>query len=331
MSDVVDATDDRAAVVPFDHRDRRVLNLEWEEPAARPPDHAVQRDLDHTAVGDDQHVALVMALVDRLQRSRHACLEERRSLAPGDEVPVRLLLPTRPGLRVPLGDVGRPQSFPLPQVDLAQLRHRGRLRSRCVADELRRLGGSLQVARVEARKPAACQPLTEPGCLAASAVRQRWVELALDPALVVPGRLAMAYKQEAVGGGFGRRRTRLDGRGLLRAREFDLAIYTNFLLIPRSGSGRSQEKAVAVTRHAGRNSPSIATGGRSGRALHRYAYAPKWFRPVDFALLPVRAPLPRTGRRCRRRRRRGQRPQLEQRRVRLRRQSQATRRRERQG
>src|ERR1700674_5397402 len=265
-----------------------------------------------------------MALVDRLQRSRHACLEERRSLAPGDEAPVRLLLPARPGLRVPLGDISCPQSFPLPQVDLAQLRHRGRLRSRCLADELRRLGGSLQVARVEARKPAACQPLTEPGCLAASAVRQRWVELALDPTLVVPGRLAMAYKQEAVGGGFGMQRNRLAGLGLLRARESDLAIYTNFLLIPRSGSGRSQEKAVAVTRHAGRNSPSIATGGRSGRALHRYAYAPKWEWPVDLALLPVRPPLSRYGGRGCGRRRRRPRPQLEQRRVRFRCQGQAT-------
>src|SRR4029077_1349653 len=101
--------------------------------------------------------------------------------------------------------------------------------------------------------------------------------------------------KEAGGGGFGRLRNRRARLWLLRARGFDLAIYTNFLLIPRSGSGRSQEKALAVTRHSGRNSPSIVTGSRSRRALHRYAYAPKWEWPVDVALLPVRPPLPRPG------------------------------------
>ena len=64
------------------------------------------------------------------------------------------------------------------------------------------------------------------------------IELALDAVLLVPGRLAVAHQQQARRRGSEGARLGAAGLGLLRAREFDLDIYTNFL-ISRSGSGRS--------------------------------------------------------------------------------------------
>src|SRR5206468_11853074 len=106
----------------------------------------------------------------------------------------------------------------------------------------------------------------------------------------VPGRLSVPDQEHA-------RRQRLAGDGelrRLRARGSDLDAYTNFLSNP-DRPGRSQEKAVAVARHVGRNPPSLAFGVRSGRAVHRYPYRPQWERAVRFAVLPVRASFSRPG------------------------------------
>jgi hypothetical protein len=131
-------------------------------------------------------------------------------------------------LGVALCDLIGPQPFPLPQENLSELRHRSGLVSNRLADKLRRFEGALQVTGIEARQPAGRQPLAEPDRLAASALRKRGIELPLDTPFVVPRRLAMTYEKKAGGGGFGRLRNRFAGLGLLRARGFDLAIYTNF-------------------------------------------------------------------------------------------------------
>jgi hypothetical protein len=95
---------------------------------------------------------------------------------------------------------------------------------------------------------------------------ERWIELALDPALAIPGRLAVADEQEArrrrpglnPDGLVGLRREGIwklngdAGLGRVRARSFDLDIYTNFLLI-RSGWADLRRRTRAVTRLAGRD------------------------------------------------------------------------------
>src|ERR1700736_1519109 len=94
-------------------------------------------------------------------------------------------------------------------------------------------------------------------------------------------------------------------------------------LSPSIGVGPVSGDAIAVTRHARRNPPSLASGICPGREVDRYPYAPEWERRIDRALLSVRPSLPCRGRREGGRRRGHQRAGLDQRRVRLRRQGQA--------
>src|ERR1700681_3521587 len=145
MGDVIDTADDHATAGLFDHRDRGVLDLERKESAARPADNPTQSDLGHTAMGDHQHLAPLMAIEDRLQRSRDARLEHTSALAAWDEIPVGFLLPGSPRLWITLGDLDRSQPLPFAQENLAQLRHGGRLDSERSSDELRRLECPLQV------------------------------------------------------------------------------------------------------------------------------------------------------------------------------------------
>src|SRR6202011_3933383 len=101
-------------------------------------------------------------------------------------------------------------------------------------------------------------------------------------------------------------------------------------LSPSIGVGPISGEAIAVTRHARRNHPSLASGICPGREVDRYAYPPEWEWRTDRALFPVRPSLPRRrrwqggGRRCH------QRARLDQGRVRVRRQGQTAGRRDRQ-
>jgi len=64
--------------------------------------------------------------------------------------------------------------------------------------------------------------------LPAAFLGERWVGLTLDSVLEVPCRLAMPNEKQARRRGFCGRRSGLDCGRLLRARGFDLDIYTSF-------------------------------------------------------------------------------------------------------
>src|SRR5207248_1605109 len=105
----------------------------------------------------------------------------------------------------------------------------------------------------------------------------------------------------------------------LRARDFDLDIYTNFLSKTRKRvQGELRRGPFAISGHAGRDQPQVTAGGRSGRAVDRYVNGEGWLGKVGFAVLPLRASVPRPERRDGGRRCRCQRPHLERRRVRVR-------------
>jgi hypothetical protein len=108
------------------------------------------------------------------------------------------------------------QAFPLAQVDLTELDHRGRVDPQRLADQLCGLGRPLQVARVKSRESPAAQPAAQAHRLAPPFLGKWGVQLALDPALVIPGRLAVAHEQQARGwGGLARLRMGSAGLGLL--------------------------------------------------------------------------------------------------------------------
>ena len=197
MSDVVDAADHHPAVALFDQRDGCVLDPERPQAAAGPPDHAVERDLDHAAVGDEEDVAVLMPLDDLVQRSADPCIEKRGALAAGHDVPIRLLDPRRPCLGESGRDLFGPQSFPLAEKDLSQSVRGLRLGADDAADDLRGLEGAFQVARVEPDEAAFGQPAAEELGLTAALVRKWRIELALDPVVTVPSRLAVADEDEA--------------------------------------------------------------------------------------------------------------------------------------
>src|SRR6266850_1279946 len=199
MTRVVDTADDHVAVALFDDRDGCVLNLEWEEAAARPADDTMQRDLNHAAVRDDDHITVVVTFKDVIERSGDPRLEKGGALAARHQAPVGLFRPPRPSLRKALGQVVCAQAFPVSEVDLAQAGHRLGVVSDRGLDRLRRLERSLQVARVEAREPAPGKALPDPLCLAAPLNRERRVELSLDPVLTIPCRLAVANKHQPRG------------------------------------------------------------------------------------------------------------------------------------
>ena len=134
-------------------------------------------------------------LEECIERDAHTRLERRRSFAAGDQIPVRLISPARPGFRESIRKVLGAQAFPLTEKDLAQLRHRLRRDAQRLADQLRRLGRTFQVARVKADELPSRQTPPQLRRLAPTFLRKWGVELALDTALVIPGRLAVAHKQ----------------------------------------------------------------------------------------------------------------------------------------
>src|SRR5258708_6512958 len=72
---VIHARHDQPSIALFDHGDRGILDPEWEQAMVRPPDDAMQGDLDHAAMGHDQDVSVLMAGKDRVNLGAHPLLE----------------------------------------------------------------------------------------------------------------------------------------------------------------------------------------------------------------------------------------------------------------
>src|SRR5258708_1964769 len=88
--------------------------------------------------------------------------------------------------------VGGAEAFPFAQVDLPETSRGIGFEVDQRLDGLCSLKSALQVARVEARQTAACEPASQQLGLAAALAGQRRIQLALDAVLAVPGRLAVA-------------------------------------------------------------------------------------------------------------------------------------------
>src|SRR5438309_10081596 len=81
MRDVVDPADQHSTISFLEQGDGCILDLEREQAAAWPADHAMQRNLDHAAMRHHEHIALLMATEDVIQRSSHTSVEVRRAFA----------------------------------------------------------------------------------------------------------------------------------------------------------------------------------------------------------------------------------------------------------
>ena len=264
VGDVVDACDHGPTVALLEYGDRGVLNPEWEEAAARTADDPLQSNLYHPAMGDDQNVAVLVTLENVIDRRRDPPVKGLRTLAAGNDIPVGLFDPARPGFGESLSDVIGAQPFPIAEVDLPQRRRGLRLGTDRRRDGPSGFESSLEVAGVEAGEMPAAEAPAEPVRLEAPLIREGRVELALDSAFTVPGRLPMANQEQTCGGWWSwsppfagsfrrkgiwelRRGVRL---GPFRARRSDFDIYTNFLL---TEAGHILERTLAVTRLFSRN------------------------------------------------------------------------------
>jgi len=218
-------------------------------------DDPLQRDLDYAAMRDDEDIAVLVFLKNLIEGGGNPHLEIRSPLTSRHEVPIGFLDPARPRVGKSSCDLVRCQTFPLAEINLAKQLFRLGLGACGDRDGFGGLERPFQVARVKACKSPAGKPEAKaPGLLPAFLGKRR-VELALDAPLAVPGRLAVADQQQArrlwLGLSWsslvrlgGERIGKLNGRAGLsrvRARSFDLDIYTNFLFNP-VGLGRSQEK-----------------------------------------------------------------------------------------
>lgn len=173
-------------------------------------DDPLQRDLDDAAMGDHQDVTLLVATEDFIDGGAHTRLKRVCAFATRHDVPVRLFDPPRPRAGKSLGDLFSPQTLPFTQKDLPQRFFRIRLSAYRRGDGLRGFEGSLQVTGVEARETAAREAPAQPVCLAPPLIRERGVQLSLDAALSVPGRLSVANEQESR-----RRRSGRNGDGVV--------------------------------------------------------------------------------------------------------------------
>src|SRR5258708_23777885 len=218
----------------------------------------MERDLDHACVGDGQDVPRRVAAQNFVQGSIDPGFGAGGAFSTGYEVPVGLLGPPRPCLGETLRYLVGAEAFPFAKVDLPETSRGIGFEVDQRLDGLCSLKSALQVARVEARQTAAGEPASQQLGLAAALAGQRRIPLALDAVLAVPGRLAVANQDHP-----GRRsRARWDGfagLGRLRERGSDLDIYTNFLLIPRSGWADLRRIALAGARLMGLHSASLAT------------------------------------------------------------------------
>jgi len=78
-----------------------VLDPEREDAAAGPAHHVMKRNLDDAPMRHRQHVALLVAVKQRIEGNLHPRFERRGAFAARDEVPVWLLRPACPCLRIP--------------------------------------------------------------------------------------------------------------------------------------------------------------------------------------------------------------------------------------
>jgi len=128
----------------------------------------MERHLYHASVRDHDHVAVMVALEDRVYRRDHARFEKRGTFTSRDQVPVRLLVPARPRLWETVGELLRAQALPVAAEDLAQPGNRLGIQPDRRMDRLRSLKSAREIARVEAREPASGKALTGALGLAAS-------------------------------------------------------------------------------------------------------------------------------------------------------------------
>lgn len=148
-------------------------------------------------MGDDEHVAMGVTPKERLDDGGHPGFEIRLPLTTWHNVPARLVYPPRPRLGVTLGDLVRPQPFPLAEEDLAQGPFGLWRDADAGAENLRRLEGARKVARVVAGELPACQARGQEFGLTAAVGRKRRVELTLDAVLAIPRGLAVADEKKA--------------------------------------------------------------------------------------------------------------------------------------
>src|SRR5438105_12380295 len=125
-----------------------------------------------------------------------ACIIKRIAFAARHDVPVRLLDPAGPCFGETLGDLFSTQPLPVAEEYLAQQGLRVRRNADCRADHLRGLERTLQVTRIEPDERATRKPSGDHIGLTAAFVRKRRVELALDPAVASPCRLAMTNENK---------------------------------------------------------------------------------------------------------------------------------------
>src|SRR4029077_17361233 len=134
----------------------------------RPPDNAMQGHLDHTAMGHDQHVTMLVAGGERVDLGDHPALERRSTLAAWDDIPARFLRPPRPGLGESLRQLLGVETLPFAEEDLPQAGRGAGRGAGHRADRRSRLQSALEVARVEAHEAAVSEPATDQHRLAAA-------------------------------------------------------------------------------------------------------------------------------------------------------------------
>jgi hypothetical protein len=87
-------------------------------------------------------------------------------------------------------------ALPATEVELAQAGVDDDGETELAGQDLRRLARAAQVARVDRVDPCAGKRAREHTCLFAAELVERRVRLALDPAVAVPVRLAVAHEQD---------------------------------------------------------------------------------------------------------------------------------------
>jgi hypothetical protein len=142
---------------------------------------------------------MLMAPEDSLDGRGDPRLEKRGAFAPRDEVPVRLVRPACPGFRESLRQLVGAQAFPFAEKNLANGVQRLGSDADRAAEDGRGLERALQVAGIEAGPMPPGQPPAQQLRLPPTFVGERGIELALDPVLTIPGRLAVANQEQASG------------------------------------------------------------------------------------------------------------------------------------
>src|SRR5712692_5114736 len=134
-----------------------------------------------------------------LESGRHPRLERRGTLAARHHIPARLAGPGVPRFGESLRQLVRVEALPIAEEDLAQLLHRSGLDTQRRGDRSCGLAGAKQVTCVQRLDLPACQSPRHTARLLISLLGQRRIKLALDAALAIPGRLAVADEDQPRG------------------------------------------------------------------------------------------------------------------------------------